>query len=138
MAEVLSVFIDSSLFKALIDEEDDFHKNGTNIWSKLEKEGSKLITTNFVLDETFTLVRSRRSLKLALEFRDFLVQSYQVLEVVRVTVDDESAVWNWFEQDWSRLSFTDCTSFAVMKRLGITRVATFDKHFRQAGFRIKN
>lgn len=135
--ETQPIFIDSGLFKALIDLKDDFHLEGTAIWSKLEKDNSKLVTTNFVLDESFTLIRSRRGLKLALEFRDFLIRSYQVLEVTRVTIEDEAGVWAWFEQDWSHLSYTDCTSFAVMKRLGIKRAATFDKHFRQAGFQIE-
>ncbi|MFA7234316.1 MAG: hypothetical protein WC076_09405 [Terrimicrobiaceae bacterium] len=32
-------------------------------------------------------------------------------------------------------SFTDCTSFAVMRRLGLVEAATSDSHFQAAGFR---
>ena len=49
-------------------------------------------------------------------------------------VDDDAGAWEWFEMDWSKLSFTDCVSFAVMKRLGLTDVATFDEHFTRAKF----
>jgi len=32
------------------------------------------------------------------------------------------------------LSFTDCTSFAIMRELRLTTVITTDGHFRQVGF----
>lgn len=32
--------------------------------------------------------------------------------------------------------FTDCTSYVVMKELGIKLVFTFDEHFRQMGFKL--
>jgi len=53
-----------------------------------------------------------------------------------VTAADEAKAWDWFGLDWSDLSFTDCVSFAVMKRLGIGRAAAFDRHFARAGFKM--
>lgn len=131
-----TVFIDTSFFKGIADERDDFYEDALKIWSHLSKENSHLLTSNFILDETFTLIRLRRKIGGAVGFRDLLSESFTDLEMVRVTVEDEADAWEWFLKDWSALSFTDCTSFSVMKRLGVERVATFDKHFRQAGFKI--
>ncbi len=33
-----------------------------------------------------------------------------------------------------RWSFTDCTSFAVMKQLGVNKAFAFDRNFSEAGF----
>ena len=35
-----------------------------------------------------------------------------------------------------RLSFTDCTSFALMKRLRLDTAITLDGDFRRAGYRV--
>lgn len=45
--------------------------------------------------------------------------------------------WDLFSR-WggSGASAVDCASFAIMRRFGIRRVFTFDKHFRTAGFEI--
>lgn len=128
------IFIDTSFFKALIDGDDDFHKKAVDIWEKLEKEKLILITSNYVLDETFTLIRARRGLAIVLEFRDYLWQSGSVFKIERVIAQDEAEAWFWFLKDWSKLSFTDCVSFALMKRLNLKRVLTFDRHFEKAGF----
>lgn len=131
-----TIFVDTSFFKGLADDQDNFYKVALKIWSRLGNGDFQLLTSNFVLDETFTLIRPRRKVEGAVGFRDLLIESFTDLEIARVTVEDEAAAWEWFIRDWSDLSFTDCTSFAIMKRLGISRAATFDKHFALAGFKI--
>ena len=134
MAE--SVFLDSSFFKGLIDPKDDFKQQAGKTWLKLREEGKNLITSNFIIDECLTLLRSKCNLETALKFRDLLAENSQIIKIVRVTVADEGMAWQWFIKDWSKLSFTDCVSFALMKRLGIKRAAAFDEHFKRAGFEV--
>lgn len=130
------VFIDTSFFKALLDAKDEFHTRADNIWEDLLREKSILYTTNYIIDETLTLVRFRCGLSIAMTLRSLINEYAELLNVSRVTVDDDASAWEWFEKPWSKLSFTDCVSFAVMKRLGLTDVATFDTHFAKAGFKI--
>ena len=132
--QTLPIFIDTSFFKAIIDPTDDFHKDSQRIWEKLEKERATLVTSNYVLDESFTLIRIRCGLEVVDKFRKDLAESAQLLKIVRAALADESNAWEWFLKDWSKLSFTDCVSFAVMKRLHLIRVCTFDEHFTRAGF----
>ena len=130
------IFLDSSFFKAVIDTNDDFYSRARKNWQVLIDTHRPLITTNYILDETFTLVRVKCDVKKALELRNVLFRHEVNLQIERVTVDDDAAAWEWFEKDWSKLSYTDCVSFAVMKRIGLTDVATFDDHFIRAGFSV--
>jgi predicted nucleic acid-binding protein len=131
-----SVFIDTSFFKAVIDEKDDFHVAGLEAWETAKNQRVGPVTTNYILDETYTLIRKRRGTGKAKELRDFLAGSAAQIKIVRVLAADDAAAWHWFLKDWTNLSFTDCVSLAVMKRLGLERVLAFDRHFAQAGFKI--
>lgn len=128
------VFVDTSFFKGLIDIGDDFHQQAKDSWHRLKEEDATIITSNYVLDESFTLIRLRCGIKIVDQFRDDIIKSSYVIKIMRVTVTDEAEAWKWFLNDWSKLSFTDCVSFAVMKRLDITLAAAFDEHFKRAGF----
>ncbi len=128
-------YIDTSLFKGVVDEKDEFNPQATKIWENLLEEKAALITSNYVIDETLTLIRIRCGLAKAREFREKILTS-NILKIIRVTASDEANAWEWFIKDWSDLSFTDCVSFAIMKRLGLEKVLTFDTHFSRAGFGI--
>lgn len=136
-AETEGIFLDTSFLKALIDERDEFHLPAKEIWVGFEKSGRNLFASNYVLDEAFTLIRIRCGLEKAVRLKEGLLAGLRRFKIMRVSLDDEGKAWPWFLKDWSALSFTDCTSFALMKRLGIYRVATFDKHFARAGFKIE-
>jgi predicted nucleic acid-binding protein len=91
------------------------------------------VTTDYVLDETLTLLRSRRGLDAAITF----VGKIRNSKSVRVFWIDESIFEKALEgfraskrKSWS---FTDCTSFALMKELSVAQAFAFDKHFEEAG-----
>ncbi len=130
------IFLDSSFFKALIDIKDDFHSPAVKIWKRMAEQDVKLITINYILDETFTLIRVKCGLLAVIDFRERLSAGLKRMKIIRVLLTDEEKAWKWFLKDWSNLSFTDCVSFAVMQRLELKRVATFDQHFSKAGFKI--
>lgn len=129
-----NVFVDTSWYKALVDIHDDFHKIALDQSKKLILQESHFITTNYIVDETLTLLRVRRSLEVSLKFRNLLVDMNAITKIYRILPQDEVKAWDWFPKNWSKLSFTDCTSFAVMQRLELKDVATFDDHFARAGF----
>jgi predicted nucleic acid-binding protein len=93
-----------------------------------------LITTDFVVDETLTLIRFRLGLSAANAWWEQIDGSAR-LRWERVENDRfERARHLFFQYRDKDLSFTDCTSFAIMRELKLTTVITTDGHFRQVGF----
>lgn len=129
------VFVDTSAFKALVDENDDFHDAAVKIWENLKEARSELLTSNFILDECYTLIRMKCGLKKCQKLRSLLSDLAGEIRIMRVGLEDELNAWKWFDLDWSGLSFTDCTCFSMMKRLGLSTYFGFDKHFERAGFK---
>ena len=128
------VFVDTSAFIALLDPRDDCHLQAVHIEQALSSRAVRLVTTNFVLDETYTGLRSKIQHSAILRFRDSIRQS-QRLSVVHITEALEDQAWEIFARyDDKDFSFTDCTSFAVMRQLGTATAFAFDEHFEQFGF----
>ncbi|MCZ7384016.1 MAG: PIN domain-containing protein [Candidatus Methanoperedens sp.] len=91
------------------------------------------MTTNYVADEIVTLVKVRLGHEIAVEIGGKLWDE-SLATLIRVTSSDEKKAWEIFTKHRDKgFSFTDCTSFAVMQRLGIIEVFALDEHFEQYG-----
>jgi len=96
-----------------------------------------LLTTDYILDETITLLQARLNHAYAVRFLDRLVSS-SLVQLIYLSPRQIQAAMTLFrnrpDKNWS---FTDCTSFVVMEESQIEVAFTLDKHFRQAGFQVK-
>ena len=125
------VFVDTSVWFPGLVSEDSQHERCRAL---LKRHAGQLITTDYVVDEVLTLLGARGHARIAIESgRDFWDAT--AAKLIRVTDDDLRVAWGVFqrhaEQRWS---FTDCTSYAVMRRLGVPRALALDDHFHQFGF----
>jgi uncharacterized protein len=129
------IFVDTSAWYALEDEDEINHIKAREVLAEIAtgKYGI-IITTDYVLDETMTLLRSKKGLSVAVAFIDKIRKSKSIRVFwVSESIFDKALVMFRKAVDWQP-SFTDCTSVALMKDLGITEAFTLDDHFRQAGF----
>jgi predicted nucleic acid-binding protein len=95
---------------------------------------SKFVTTDYVVDELLTLLVARHQRDVAVKTGE-RVWSGECCQLHWVMADDVAAAWKIFVAfDDKRWSFTDCVSYAVMKRLGINEAFALDDDFRQFGF----
>lgn len=98
-----------------------------------ESNKRPLITTDYVLDETLTLLRARGEGQRAIALGGSLFGG-QMAEVHLVSSDEIDAAWQIFrrfrDKEWS---FTDCTSKVVIEELSCAVAVAFDDHFRQFG-----
>lgn len=120
----MSLFVDTSIWYAGVDSSDRNNARAKEILSA----GESLTTTDHVLIETWTLLRYRLQRGAAEKFWDGLRGGIAKIEPVGMA--DVETAWQigraWPDQDFS---IVDRTSFAVMNRLGIERVASLDDHF---------
>lgn len=130
------IFIDSGAFLARYLKNDQYHDRAQAAWQRLAKSRERCATTNFVLDETFTLLGRRANYGFAAERARKLYDS-RLLLILRPTEMEELAAIGWFEKFADQqVSYTDCISFTLMRINKIKRAFTFDVHFRLAGFTV--
>lgn len=116
--------MDTSVWYAAADSSDRSNARAKDVL----RSGEPLVTSDHILIESWTLLHHRLHRRAADRFWDGLRSGLATIEAVG-TADLEVA-WEigitWQDQDFS---VVDRTSFAVMLRLGIERVASLDQHF---------
>jgi len=127
------VFVDTGAFFAIENERDQHHPEALDARDTLMSRGERLVTSDYILDEVYTLIRMRVGHRAAVDFGESIRASrFFRIEPV-ATLDFESA-WRIFRRyDDKLFSFTDCTSFALMERLKIGAVFTFDRNYAAYG-----
>jgi len=120
----MSLFVDTTVWYAASDSGES--RNGQA--KQILNNGEPLVTSDHVLTETWLLLNSRISSHAANQFWRALRAGVATVE--SITPADLEAAWHigeaYPDQDFS---IVDRTSFAVMRRLGIERAASFDHHF---------
>lgn len=132
-----SIFLDTSGLVALLSKKDAHHKDALRFWNSLLDEAVALYLTDYVFDETYTMLRHWAGHEAACSFGDLILES----ETTHLIVIDEGL----FDASWEiartyddkSYSFTDCASFAAMDHLGLDTAFSFDRHFVQHGFTVK-
>jgi predicted nucleic acid-binding protein len=120
----MTLFVDSSAFYAAADLGDSSHSRAAAVLAA----GEPLVTSDHVLVESWLLVRHRLGRAAAERFWSAIRGGAATIESVG-TADLEVA-WSIGQAFTDQhFSIVDCTSFAVMQRLGVLRAATFDDDF---------
>jgi predicted nucleic acid-binding protein len=130
------IFIDTGAFLARHLRNDQHHLSAVETWKKIASNREPCVTSNFVLDETFTQLARRAGCDFTVQRANNIYAS-QALAICRPTREDELHALRLFAKyPDQHVSFTDCISFALMKRERIHRVFSFDRHFELAGFQV--
>ena len=119
---------------AAADATDPAHRATVSDRDAALERGEILVTTDYVVDETLTLLRKRLGLHVAEAWWRQVEASHRVRwEWIGVERCDKARelMFRFADQDFS---FTDCTSFVVMRELKLSRALTTDGHFRRMGF----
>lgn len=131
------VLVDTWGWMALADSREPRHRAVRDLFGSLWREGAAAVTTDYVLDETFTLVfrrlpfaRARRFLAAvdrgekdrSLRIESIGPERFAQAKELRCRLTDKP-----------RISFTDLTTMVVMRELGMQAIVTADQHFVHVG-----
>ena len=130
------LFVDTAGWMMTADASDPQHDAARRARDQCLERGGTLVTTDYVVDETLTLIRMRLGIDAAERWwRQIEGSSRLVWERIDVATAEAARAWFFRWRDKS-FSFTDCTSFVVMRRRRLKTALTSDRHFAQAGFAI--
>ncbi|MGH2952083.1 MAG: type II toxin-antitoxin system VapC family toxin [Solirubrobacterales bacterium] len=128
------IFADTSFIVAGIDRNDHHHRAAVRLLGTLDRD-HPIVTTNQVRGETWTTIRRKLGHRNAVEFLDGLDRADRRFEICHVEPVLEEEALTWLRRhDEREYSFVDATSFAYMRRHGITEALAFDSDFTAAGF----
>ena len=131
------LFIDTWGWLTLHNRGETYHQETVEFYQNFLRQRGKFYTTDYVLDETFTLFFRRLNSYQAQASMELLLKSFEHNNFQKIWITPER-----FEQtlklrvkylDKPLISFTDLSSMVVMKELGINQILTDDDHFQQVG-----
>jgi predicted nucleic acid-binding protein len=129
-----AVFVDTAGWMACADGADPAHRASCAARDAALEAGQTLVTTDYVAGETLTLIRLRLGVAAAQAWWE-QVDGSPRLRWEPIDHDRfEKARQLFFQYRDKDFSFTDCTSFVVMRELRLTRVLSSDRHVRQMAF----
>jgi predicted nucleic acid-binding protein len=126
----MSIFVDTGAWYATVIPADPHH---VSVIAFLRHNPLPLVTTDYIVDETLTLLRARgewaKAIALGRHFFDL-----KGANVLHVTPENLRNAWQLFrDQPLRHWSFTDCTSKVVMDERHIRRALSLDHHFKEFG-----
>ena len=130
------IFVDSGAWIALSNRRDQHYGDAVAIYETVKRQKIRLLTTDYVLDETVTRLRYDVGHREAVRFLDLIEIAEKRKEVTVEEIDStlfEEAKRLFRQYDSARLSFTDCTSFVVCQHYTISAAFAFDQHFTIMG-----
>jgi hypothetical protein len=133
---VKGLFVDTAGWMACADGADPAHRPACAARDAALEQASMLVTTDYVIDETLTLLRKRLGLSAAEAWWDQVDGSARLRWEWIGPTRAEKARRVFFRYRDKEYSFTDCTSLVVMQELKLRLALTTDEHFRQMGYQV--
>ncbi len=131
---MIRAFVDSGYFVALAIRDDQWHESAAH-WSRKAERGKYALTTTWpvLLEVGNSLSKSKYRAAGAMLLDSILSDpAFTVVPLDESLLGEGMALFS--EREDKEWSLTDCISFLVMSRDGISDALTSDEHFEQAGF----
>jgi len=128
------IFFDTSGLFSIVVNDDDKHETASDIVRRVIKNGNRLVATDYIINETATLLKAWEHAQAISNLFDGVMSS-RTCRIDWMDPEHFDSTKAFFlkhhDHEWS---FTDCFSFIVMRSAGILDALTKDAHFKEAGF----
>lgn len=128
----MNIFIDTSAFLAVLNANDQFHPAARQHWDEMLASDTALFSSNYIILETTTLLQHRFGIEAVRLFDS------DILPILEIAWIDEpihkQGMSALLVANRRNLSLVDCTSFEIMRFMGLDTAFTFDPHFSEQGF----
>ena len=114
------IILDTSFLIAFYNKRDSRHEEALKTFDEITND--KLVISDYIFDEVVTFLRAKVPW-IAIEVGENILEN---LHIIRVDDEDFRTAWGLFNK-FNKLSFTDCTTLSLSKRLKIKRLVTFDQ-----------
>ncbi len=130
----MKIFVDTSAFLAMLVRDDQFHDLAKNEWTRIIDTDATMISSNYIVVETIALLQRRFGNDAV---RLFTSDVQPLITLAWVDEKTHESALNVVKTINQRiLSLVDCTSFEIMRQLGIEHVFSFDSHSSDQGFKV--
>ena len=130
------IFVDTSGWVALFVDNDQNHKKAVSIFEDIKSSKVLIYTSDYIIDETITTILARGNHKQSVLAGEALFTS-KIIKIIHVSADYLQVAWELYQKYKDKsFSFTDVTSFVIMKSFGIRKAFAFDREFIQAGIEL--
>ncbi|MCL4385578.1 MAG: PIN domain-containing protein [Actinobacteria bacterium] len=129
----MNIFVDTCAFIALIDSDDEYNFLAAELFKKATKANEKFFTSNYIILETIFLLQRKLGLSAVNDFKRFMLPLINMIWIDEKIHDN--CLNNLISAERNKISFTDYTSFYILDNFKIDAVFTFDKHFKEKGYK---
>ncbi len=127
-------FVDTSAIFGLLVPTDTVHRRARRAFETLRTRAAPLLTTSYVLVETYALLGRRMGRDSVVRFREEFEPLLEIIWVDRRLHD--SGLDLLVQRESKGLSLVDAVSFVVMREHHLDEALAFDRHFEREGFKL--
>lgn len=131
----MKLFLDSWGWLVLSDKKDPAYTAVSRFYRDFRRKGGSTYSSDYILDETITLLFRKVPFPPARKYIEGVLKMADegYLQLERITPERFEKAWElWLRyEDKPGISFTDLTSFVIMRELGVGEVLTDDSHFER-------
>ncbi len=128
------IFIDTGGWVGLFNKRDKFHQGASQIYKKIKANKLEIYTSDYIIDETVTLIKSHSNSDAAINAGNALMRS-QLVNIINVDANIFNKTWLNFQKYKDKdYSFTDVSTISIMHELKIIHLFAFDDNLINFGF----